>query len=145
MLVDTMLADINTAADNENATVIGEAFRLASITCDHCKYPENAKSFHEWLINYVNLKMKGRRLHRAFLRTDWCGGRHVRPWMWEDEDDYLRVHHSLLRGRIKHARAMLEMMWPCQECLERYNPTGKKVSDIYPPRKRPEGKGFIEL
>lgn len=140
MAIATVLEEISAGADAQNATVIGEAFRLASIKCEACQYPQNAQSFHETLISYTSLRKQAWRLWRRHrLECEWTD---TLPWFGNHES-FLKEQQPRHWAAMQVERWNLDEMWPCDDCLERYNPTDKR-SDYYPPHNRPKGKGFTE-
>ena len=119
-----------------NARVITRAFREASISCPHCKFPENAGEFYSLLHQYTRARID---VHRAY-RDDYqcityCTGE--------------TCHRYELEGRAAHLRTQLRFIWPCDECTRKYNPTGrirvKHMGVRYTVHKLfPQKKDFLE-
>ena len=144
MTVAQTLERIHETADERNAEVIGEAFRRASIRCEHCNYPQNAGRFSGLLHDYtrarIDLHHAWRRYHRQIEEDP--ESQHACYWRM-GKFDYARDHRNSLHRRLVLLRSELADIWPCDECIKAFNPTGK-MKDIYPPRNAPKGKGFVE-
>ena len=140
-LIEELEAEIGAAADLRNPEVVQAAFDLASriptlnslvgiyakrladmrLTipaqvrwCPNCLYPENANSFASMLYKYQQEQMKLTKLRRADIALSRIDG---------------QVEWLVRR------RQALKMIWPCKDCMEKYNPTGRsnhKEPHTYP-------------
>lgn len=109
--VEDILSEVHHSADLQNGRVIDLAFRMRNFHCAQCQYPQNAKRFDELLFSYVHLKRRAQILSRG--------------------DDYLHTFSTLdrppgdLNLRLFVARNKLKKIWPCPDCMKRFNPTGR--------------------
>jgi hypothetical protein len=137
-----LLDDIGVAADLSNGAVISEAFRLASIGCDECFFPKNASEFRMLLRCYTRVKIKIHRARRAFnddypSRGFWHG-----RYLEKEAMSFAAAHRSEYWREARALRDQLSVIWPCLDCMERYNPTCRKAHGY--DFNFPQGKGFIE-
>lgn len=120
-------------ANTRNAEVISVAFKRASIGCPNCNFPKNVGEFRSLLWTYTELKI---RLHRANRVSHWPYHRWGSVSVRRDCKEAFE-----LEAEANRTRHYLRSIWPCQDCIEQFNPTGKKK---YPNFNIPQGKDFIE-
>ena len=110
-----LMAEAEADADWRNAEVIQAAYRARGLRCGDCDYPQNAGVFEQLLFDYEAAKIG---LHFHQVRYD--------PPYWsyhEGGSDYhLRMVHYY-QGSVRTLRDDLTRMWPCQNCMKRFNPT----------------------
>lgn len=120
-------------ANARNADVISLAFRQANVSCPNCNFPKNCGEFRSLLWTYTEAKI---RLHRIEKIDRWPFHRWD-SWRWRTD----RAIEADIEQVANYTRHLLRNIWPCQDCIERYNPTGKKK---HPSFNAPQGKDFIE-
>jgi hypothetical protein len=123
--------DAANLADEQNGSVISLAFRRASVHCPSCAFPENVADFKSQLRDYTELRQAEHRARKSY----WCS-------FYRYGTLYQRYTSPAILGcRADELRRRLEKIWPCQDCITRYNPTGKIK---YPRFSAPKQKAFIE-
>jgi len=120
-------------ANTRNADVISLAFKRSGIGCPTCNFPKNCGEFRSLLWTYTEAKI---RLHRVEKIHRWPYHRWGSCAVRTDVK-----YEAELERDANYTRFLLGRIWPCQECIEQFNPTGKKK---YPHFNIPQGKDFIE-
>lgn len=120
-------------ANARNAEVISVAFKRASVGCPNCNFPKNCGEFRSLLWVYTDAKI---RLHRIEKIERWSFHR----WGSDRVRFDVTIEQQIERD-ANYTRFQLRSIWPCQDCIEQFNPTGKKK---YPNFNIPQGKDFIE-
>jgi hypothetical protein len=137
--VDDILVEVCLDADWRNAEVLQAAFRARGIRCPSCDYPQNAAVFERLLSEYTSHKIEE---HYHWVRYDppyW------REWEVGGSTLHLR-HHQTAILRANNARQMLQRIWPCATCMQRFNPTARfrrSFKDI--PKRFPQQSAIKEF
>ena len=126
--------DAATSANAFNADVISAAFKRANVSCPNCDFPKNCGEFRSLLYDYTDAKIQLHRINR------------LERWSWERLNHWTGALPSAkqriaLEQTENYSRDLLRAIWPCQDCIERFNPTGKIK---YPNFNAPKGKDFLE-
>jgi hypothetical protein len=144
MTVEATLNEINNFADAHNAAVIGRAFQTASIGCCKCMYPQSAESFHRWLGIYAQEKIELHHVTRKYNIHARCCDSYNRGY-WPRGCDTCASFYKKeldLKKNSRITRRILREMWPCEDCIIRYNPTGRWK---HPPTSEPEELEFVNV
>lgn len=114
-----------------NAEIIDAAFKAASISCSKCSYPDHAGYFATILGDYIRWTQVLHRIRVQEYRNEQCG-----------HDVGMRETKRLqAESHVETNRAILKPMWPCEECIARYNPTGRLNQG---PKNAPVMKGILD-
>lgn len=98
----------NTLAATRNAEVVIAALS-AHGECRGCQYGENKEIFPSTLQTYIIWKIRHSRLTRGTGYVYFQYGE-------------LGAHENVYLNLIK-AKEKLDSMWPCENCIQRFNPT----------------------
>lgn len=126
-----ILSAVQKGANERHGEVLIKVFAEHGIMCPNCNYPQNAKAFRVILRDYTRAQLS---LHRARKHALYC------------PNTYKPTHaHSVVYRReniVKSIQEDLRPYRPCQDCIEKYNPTCKlrKRSPRLPTRE----KGFLD-
>lgn len=117
MIADEILTSVQQAADLRNLDVMRLAWRRVGIRCANCNFPENAERFIIFLQQYVDARLNQHHAIRRWDRDAEDGVSSCRTYQaiveWTDKANILRRH--------------LIAIWPCEECVLRFNPTYKSM------------------
>lgn len=114
--VELLQIEVAASANWRQAEVIQRAFRERGLRCPNCDYPQNAVQFDRDLGYYIHYKIK---MHYHLSRYD--------PHLWSSREPSDR-HYSLFFNaevEAERLRYNLRLIWPCEDCMRRFNPTGK--------------------
>ena len=118
--INALLAEVGELVASENGEVVAEAFMSANVRCDKCNYPENHDEFTTRHRAYAEARVEHQRLKRS-------------REIWEME----HRHWTIMRNRVdpndlatrywsvRRLRRYLKQIWPCVDCIKRFNPTGR--------------------
>lgn len=138
MAVPAIFSKINYQANLRNAEVLANAFRRATIFCENCKYPQNSIKFREWLHQHIKAKVD---LHRAEKHQDWHQAYNCKFLSCKRCGDLSKKILELSK-EVRHTKYFLKTYWPCEDCITKYNPTGRWN---HPPTSNPKGQEFINV
>lgn len=106
---EAILSEASFLADMENAIVVATAVDMSQNSdCPYCEYTANAISFVGYLRDYSKLK----------TRISQMCGRIDRGLVLGNSIIELHIRANDIRNRLK-------AIWPCRECILRFNPTHK--------------------
>ena len=106
---EEILVDVRHAASLRNLDVMRLAWQRVGTRCPHCNFPENAGQFIRLLSDYIDARVN---LTHARQR-------------WDNDGSYTWVVRWMDRASV--LRVSLTAMWPCEECILRFNPTFKSM------------------
>lgn len=123
MRVRTIVEDrVVQEADDLSGQVLLRALLASGFRCKGCTFLENVENFQKLLAEYIFCKKK---LHQ-YERREGSDRFYMRkPLFSRDKfDNYFY--------RMRSVRRDLEVIWPCANCLMRFNPCGNlKVADRF--------------
>jgi len=130
-MITEIFEEIDHVAALANGAIISQAFRAASIHCPDCKYPENAGTFRWRIMDYNDAVKRFFRMKRAYDNAHYS-------FSWLAAKDLTLI--ECCERENKAERKVLKGIWPCEECIIRYNPTGRRAHN---PSNQPIMKGLI--
>lgn len=102
-------------ANKENFKVVISVLTNCLVRCENCRYPQNWERFGKLLKKYSAECLKYHRLNK-----------HRR---YGQDRKSLYFYDPLLASTQRekeYLKALLGPLRPCQECIDKYNPTGKR-------------------
>ncbi len=133
-----LLKEVNRRVTANLHIVVFDALRQTSILCPNCDYPQNAERFRTALACYTHARCK---VTHEQKKLDEIYGMGV--------INFPRASSSLLRALQINTGAIrkeLESIWPCVECMKKFNPTGRRIyaAQLLPPTSLPVLKEVFE-
>lgn len=130
--IDEILDEVARATELNNGNIIARACASVGVSCPKCSYPTNAQLFDTLLYEYSRMRIN---THHYKQR--------IRYWSEKEIASQFDYYTMAMQSSMKYKllRLKLQDIWPCDDCTQLYNPTGR-VKLVT--RNKPQKQGVLD-